>query len=289
MLATEHTANAWPGDALTTPGLWLARGRAHIYASLTPPRTCYLPSSLHPVAPPYHVGIAMAGLKFPPIYLLSTHMEADELHGLEEQIPSLTYAAHEADVILGKITMKKRAQFELRCLKLPTNETPTPHPAKRRKTHGQSAVPPVVANAAPPGLIRVVKLAWFTDSVQKGRVLPVDDYLLYQVAKPPAPARTKEPPSGPRKRPPLLPETTSEHDMGDTLPPVPAFLHTAYSCQRPTPANPPNAAFVQQLEEVRKIRTLLDDAVKIRAYCTSIAAVAAYPHVLSAPQGTSHP
>lgn len=218
----------------------------------------------------------MAGLQFPPIYLLATHLEADELHSLEEDIPSLTYVAREANIILGKITMKKRAQFELRRLQLPTDEVSTPQP-------------PVAANAALPGLIRVVRLAWFTDSVRKGRVLPVDEYLLYQVAKPPAPTQVTEPPPGPRKRPPLLPETTSEDDMDETSPPVPSFLHTAYSCQRPTPANPPNAAFVQQLEEVRKIRTLRDDAVKIRAYSTSIAAVAAYPHVLSTPTGTWHP
>ncbi|GFP59806.1 DNA polymerase type-X family protein pol4 [Trichoderma asperellum] len=65
--------------------------------------------------------------------------------------------------------------------------------------------------------------------------------------------RTDSPgtPSG-RKRaepPTLYRETTSEHDA--PLPPIPDFLHTTYSCERPSLVNPPNAAFIKELKAVQ--------------------------------------
>jgi DNA polymerase IV len=99
--------------------------------------------------------------------------------------------------------------------------------------------------------------------------------------------RTDSPstPSG-RKRaepPTLYRETTSEHDV--PLPPIPDFLHTTYSCQRPSPVNPPNAAFIKELKAVRKLRLLQGDQVGVRAYSTSIASLAAYPFLIQRPQG----
>ncbi|EHK49729.1 hypothetical protein TRIATDRAFT_174080, partial [Trichoderma atroviride IMI 206040] len=98
--------------------------------------------------------------------------------------------------------------------------------------------------------------------------------------------RTHSPstPSG-RKRaepPTLYRETTSEHDI--PLPPIPDFLHTTYSCQRPSPVNPPNAAFIEELKDVRKLRLLQGDKVGVRAYSTSIASLAAYPFLIQRPQ-----
>ncbi|GAW16805.1 hypothetical protein ANO14919_062440 [Xylariales sp. No.14919] len=163
-------------------------------------------------------------------------------------------------------------------------------------------------------VVRVVRLAWFTDSLAKGKVLPVDDYLVYQGRKK-APAlsqslpkaedilkraredhtssrpvsrdrfrhgnTTQHPRSAHAKRPHLDQESTSERERATRLPPIPDYLHTEYSCQRPAPLSSPNCAFIEQLKKVRTLRTLEDDQVGIRAYSTSIAAVAAYPYLLS--------
>lgn len=99
--------------------------------------------------------------------------------------------------------------------------------------------------------------------------------------------RTDSPstPSG-RKRaepPTLYRETTSEHDA--PLPPIPDFLHTTYSCERPSLVNPPNAAFIKELKAVRTLRLLQGDQVGVRAYSTSIASLAAYPFLIKRPQG----
>lgn len=99
--------------------------------------------------------------------------------------------------------------------------------------------------------------------------------------------RTDSPstPSG-RKRtevPKLHRETTSEHDI--PLPPIPEFLHTTFSCERPSLVNPPNDAFIKELKAVRKLRLLQGDQVGVRAYSTSIASLAAYPFLIQRPQG----
>ncbi|KAK5627283.1 hypothetical protein RRF57_002998 [Xylaria bambusicola] len=141
-------------------------------------------------------------------------------------------------------------------------------------------------------IVQVVRLAWFTDSLAKGTVLPVEDYLVYKGRKT-APASTKpivnaenilkraredgtgsqpvsqgwskhgpasqHPRSSHAKRPHLAQESTSEHERAARLPPVPDYLHTEYSCQRPTSFNSPNNAFIEQLKKVRTLRTLEGD------------------------------
>lgn len=82
----------------------------------------------------------------------------------------------------------------------------------------------------------------------------------------------------------LLHQTSSEHDNSDKLPPIPDYLHTAYSCQRPTPLNPPNDPFIDQLKKIRKARILLGDEIGVRAYSTAIASLAAYPYTLTSTQ-----
>ncbi len=61
-------------------------------------------------------------LPLPPTYLLSTHLSLDVLHDLEDKIPTLTYDITEAKLVLGKITTKQRALFELRNRKLWTED-----------------------------------------------------------------------------------------------------------------------------------------------------------------------
>ncbi|KAF2971209.1 hypothetical protein GQX73_g2342 [Xylaria multiplex] len=194
------------------------------------------------------------------------------------------------------------------------------HVAGRGKSPGKkvSRPSPEAARKVDDSIVQVVRLAWFTDSLAKGKVLPVDDYLVYQGRKR-APASTQplpnaedilkrareddtaacpasrdrarhryaaQHPRSPRvKRPRLAQESTSEHERAVKLPPVPDYLHTEYSCQRPAPLSSPNCAFIEQLKKVRTLRTLEGDEVGIRAYSTSIAAVAAYPYLISSASG----
>lgn len=280
-------------------------------------------------------------MDFPRIFLLPTHLQPEELHSLEDSIPTLTYNVHEADVVLGKIGTQQRATFELRRLKLETEPLPAPseslhreapRSAKRRKV--VSLDDPIGSassdlDPASPGreeehvdTVKVLKLAWLTNSLEEGRILPYMSYLLYEGRKihrgnAPVPVETTPlvtPPStrfkqatggGPRnlgsndihassprargssQAPALLHQTTSEHDL--VLPPIPEYLNTTYSCQRPTPVDSPNASFIEQLRKVRTSRILQGDQIGVRAYSTSIATIAAYPHLLQGALGEPIP
>ncbi|KLU84896.1 DNA polymerase beta [Magnaporthiopsis poae ATCC 64411] len=293
-------------------------------------------------------------LQFPLIYLLSTHLGADELRGLEAQIPTITYNAHEAEVVLGNISRRERAMFELRRLGLNTSEIPTsgvvqePAAKRRRVSAGHpsaasdkdevqligsqpletdiQSIHDLRPNSA---RVAVVKVAWFTDCNTRGEILPLDDYILYQGIKfidndkvnnarsPPLKLsavlqRSQSDVVGPSsqqlrarrqhfagtsswksssatqrhspKRPSLLHQTTSEHEAAEHMPPVPDFLHTLYSCQRPTRIHPPNEAFIEQLAKIKTTRLLTGDKVGVRAYSSAIASLAAYPYLLTSPE-----
>ncbi|KAK2762584.1 hypothetical protein FQN54_000757 [Arachnomyces sp. PD_36] len=81
-------------------------------------------------------------------------------------------------------------------------------------------------------------------------------------------------------RPKLLRQTTSEDEM--PLPPVPDWVrdNVLYACLRSSPLNSPNEQFLAQLAKVKKVRALTLDDIGVRAYSTSIAAIAAYPYPL---------
>lgn len=68
-------------------------------------------------------------LQFPIIYLLPTHINLDELPEWESKIPTLTYDINEAQIILGKISNKERAKFELRRRKIVTDDIPSSSPS----------------------------------------------------------------------------------------------------------------------------------------------------------------
>ncbi|KXX78694.1 DNA polymerase type-X family protein pol4 [Madurella mycetomatis] len=186
----------------------------------------------------------------------------------------------------------------------------------QRQLIGPAALPPVEPT------VKVVKLSWFTDSVKAGVVLPYDDYLIYEGRKlpatptePPQPRSTEmaaevlkraladsntlttnyrsrpsrgrrgEPyPHRPVRPPTLVKQTTSEHEIDAHMPPVPDYLHTTYSCQRPTPVNPPNEDFIQELSKIKTARTLTGDKIGVRAYSSAIATIAAYPYSIQSPQ-----
>ncbi|KAI9832685.1 MAG: hypothetical protein M1819_004271 [Sarea resinae] len=86
----------------------------------------------------------------------------------------------------------------------------------------------------------------------------------------------------------LLQETTSEHDraVSGEGPEMPAWVKEGkkYACQRSSRANPPNKDFIKQLEKIKLARLLTHDQIGVRAYSTSIAALAAYPYTLSNPR-----
>jgi DNA polymerase IV len=194
-------------------------------------------------------------LDFPPIYLLPTHLPLENLHELEDQIPTLTYDTSEAKIILGKVTTKQRALFEIRSRKLwieevipekkqerdgKTGRKDVPPPAKRQKvedkpyprevvtidsstesepemdmehaiksrresqqsTQSAECSSPPAANISSPlapasassattsiqcqeeiewgDTIKVMRLAWFTDSLEAGILQPVEGYLVYE-------------------------------------------------------------------------------------------------------------
>jgi DNA polymerase IV len=171
--------------------------------------------------------------------------------------------------------------------------------------------------------VKVVKLTWLTESVKAAEVLPIDDYLVYEGRKlPKTPVKAPQPqpaekaaeimkraladagssPGSPRPRssqrrrgetytshpvrpPAFLRETTSEHEIDTQLPPIPDFLHTTYSCQRPTPVHPPNASFIEELTKIKTARTLTGDKIGVRAYSSAIATIAAYPYAFQTALG----
>ncbi|KAI6809359.1 DNA polymerase beta-like protein, partial [Hortaea werneckii] len=86
----------------------------------------------------------------------------------------------------------------------------------------------------------------------------------------------------------LLHKTTTEDDENDTsdLPPMPDWVKAGikYACQRSTPGENPNKDFISQLKKIRTARLLTNDEIGVRAYSTSIAALAAYPHRIQSPR-----
>ena len=89
-----------------------------------------------------------------------------------------------------------------------------------------------------------------------------------------------------RTHPPhLFHQTTSEHDevMNNPIPAMPEWVlqNKIYSCERSTRSPSPNDAFIDLLKRIRLARTLAADEIGIRAYSTSIASLAAYPHPLT--------
>lgn len=97
--------------------------------------------------------------------------------------------------------------------------------------------------------------------------------------------RSREPrdSGGSSQQPPTLyRQTTSENDESVSLPPQPDWVlnHVPYACLRSTPLHSPNEDFISQLVKIRQIRKLTLNEIGVRAYSTSIAAIAAYPYAL---------
>src|SRR5688572_19259474 len=107
----------------------------------------------------------------PRIFLLSAHLKPDELHHLEERIPTLTYDINEAELVIGKISQPRRAEFELRRAKLkfmPLEQSQTgsdyssPTSLERDSDNGPTTKRRRVTeqSTGETAIIKVVKLAW---------------------------------------------------------------------------------------------------------------------------------
>ncbi|KAG8676015.1 hypothetical protein FPOAC1_002011 [Fusarium poae] len=182
----------------------------------------------------------------PRIFLLSTKLDPEELHQLEERIPTLTYDINEAEIVIGKISQPSRAEFELRRAKLSfvplgqaqsrRDESSTmdvtkgpddgPDPKRRRAT---------VNAAGRHDIVKVAKLTWLMDSWERKKLLPIDQYLVCQVSR--ASAREATPASVP------VLGFESEHTLsaGSTSPAT-GILERALAEQKaqPTKASPQN-------------------------------------------------
>jgi DNA polymerase IV len=212
--------------------------------------------------------------------------------------------------------------------------------SKLKRKHSSASLDPNQGYFSSP-YVKVLKIQWLEDCQNRGIILPIEPYLLYQgrrireqtdiktpvkststsnhfstpqsimeraradgVANNSSPAqqhgqrrlgqiggnRKSAPfqPSSHTKHAQLLHQTTSEHDLGQSsdMPEMPQWVRddVKYACQRSTPPNPPNASFIAQLEKIKFARLLGGDEIGVRAYSTSIASLAAYPHPLSSPR-----
>ncbi|KAF3480419.1 high-affinity nickel transport protein [Arthroderma uncinatum] len=106
---------------------------------------------------------------------------------------------------------------------------------------------------------------------------------------PSSPRRMRATPSSPSvqgRRPKLYRASTSDFEEELSIPDPPEWVrdNVIYSCCRSTPLHPPNEDFINQLQMIKKIRVLTLDEVGVRAYSTSVASLAAYPHKIKSPE-----
>lgn len=163
----------------------------------------------------------------------------------------------------------------------------------------------------------VIKSAWLSDSLTRSSRLPLSRYVVYKadvrpeeqsgptnpstilervaednngaLTQPARPAYVSSSQKQDRRAPAsFLHHSTSEQDFGfsSELPDPPEWVRRRlkYSCQRATPIRPPNDDFIKILKVIREGRELINDEIGVRAYSTSIAALAAYPHTLTSPR-----
>lgn len=260
-------------------------------------------------------------LSFPSIFLIPTHLTSDEFLHLHTRIPSLTSNISDASVIVCKLFRRERILFELRRLGFDSinsaqplaleelrtsiaNEGPS---SKRQKTTHLKTADALSQELFE--VVAVVKVAWLTESLASGKVLPIDSFLLCNARRPlqaktTVDGSTKEtrsqssPNIHNRSRstenlePPVLrPSGGSTPDSAAESNPqrVSEALALKYSCQRSTPMNTANNDFIKLMKDIRKLRLLRGDKVGTRAYSTSIASIAAYPYLVTSSHGEPLP
>jgi len=167
----------------------------------------------------------------PPIYILPTHLQTDDLHEAEDSLyhagGHLSYNAGEAHLFLGRVSQKKRAAFDLRSRGVWTEpaDLPTPDPTrKKRKLSPISSdggqpnerVGPINVNGPVDGdslrnhasssmlfpdlkdHVLVLRLDWLDNCLKENTVVPYGPYLVYWGKVVPKPAGAEAPESSPK-------------------------------------------------------------------------------------------
>ncbi|KAF2857289.1 Nucleotidyltransferase [Piedraia hortae CBS 480.64] len=255
----------------------------------------------------------------PPIYISATHFEEQELHRFEGQLlragANLTYFVTEAQIVLSKAEKKKRAAYDLRLKGLWTEDFRDPGEVRGHNEVNASAISD---NKEPPrkrmkrihddSTIAVVKIRWFIDSRKANKVLPIENYIVYRGLRiDRSAASALNPPSSPPNDASTILERARADVVGSnngltnrrasTSKQRPRFNWQVsgediqlpdwvqdgcrYACQRCSPKDSPNSAFIALLTEIRLVRELTNDAVGVRAYSTSIASLASCPFRIS--------
>ncbi|KAG8531566.1 uncharacterized protein KY384_003196 [Bacidia gigantensis] len=155
------------------------------------------------------------------------------------------------------------------------------------------------------GRVDVAMLEWLQRCILASAILPLNSFILLQGQSTPREASAcKAAPATPtvwrpqadanpnlhaeRQRPRLKRQGIIDRAQTDKRPQEKAYRKKdrpgwvlqskLYACERATPANQPNAEFISQLKKIKFARVLTLDEVGVRAYSTSIAAIAAYPY-----------
>ncbi|KAI7255363.1 DNA polymerase beta-like protein [Hortaea werneckii] len=223
----------------------------------------------------------------PPIFVSATYFDTDDLHDLEDDLAevgaNLTYDAREAGIVITKVLKPKRVQFDLRAKGVWTEEVKAEEPVGEEE--GSSKKRRKLSKAE-------------KDGRTQQAAIPVDDESTENHFGKRQFGSKQQPPSSAaswsgghskdHKAAHLLHKTTTEDDENGTsdLPPMPDWVKAGikYACQRSTPRESPNKPFIEQLKKIRTARLLTNDEIGVRAYSTSIAALAAYPHKIQSPR-----
>lgn len=138
----------------------------------------------------------------PPIFVLSANLPENEMHEAEDAVLDagghLSYNAKESKIFIGKINQKKRAAFELRTRGVWTEEISLSQepPSKKRKVapirndpqDGSDIESEDGSNVRPDtdtsitdleNRVVVLKIDWLYKSLEAGRRLPYQPYLVY--------------------------------------------------------------------------------------------------------------
>ncbi|OWP02963.1 hypothetical protein B2J93_3543 [Marssonina coronariae] len=165
-------------------------------------------------------------------------------------------------------------------------------------------------------IIKVYNLNWYHESIRAKELVPVRRHLIYAgriISRPPSGngsdernattamldtcdilsrARADTPPplsfnsssshhartTTSSQRAHLQPESTTEDEAEREMPPLPDYLQTTYSCQRPTPRYGPNEDFLRQIRIIKKARIIDGHEKQRHTYHSVVAAIAAYPY-----------
>lgn len=141
-------------------------------------------------------------LVFPPMYLLSTRLRTEEQTRLRQTVTSFTENINEADIIVGNIMKRKRAEFELRRHKLRFHDATQMGPSFSTVRKVELGVLFDGADSAHRGKesasdldterIKVVTLSWLTGCLEQRKMLPMEHYLILEVMKTRTPVCHKE-------------------------------------------------------------------------------------------------